>query len=89
MNQTIYFRKEVWDKFKDESQKSDLINLLLSRHYEYYHPGTLIEEVSDESIVGNADLAKTLKPMTSNFCRGGHLIPTGRDRCLGKGCEYS
>lgn len=34
MNQTIYFRKGVWDKFQHEKEKSDLINSLLEMHYE-------------------------------------------------------
>lgn len=64
MQYNTYYRKEVWGKFKDEPQKSDLVNLLLRRHYDFYQPGTLVEEFgpTDESIVGNKELAKILKP---------------------------
>lgn len=34
MNQTIYFNKDVWEKFQDEQEKSKLINRLLREHYE-------------------------------------------------------
>lgn len=33
MNQTIYFRKEIWELFKDEPNKSEVINRLLDMHY--------------------------------------------------------
>lgn len=33
MQQNIYFRKDVWDKFKDEENKSGLINELLADLY--------------------------------------------------------
>jgi len=33
MNQTIYFRKEIWNRLKDEQKKSELINELLAEHY--------------------------------------------------------
>lgn len=33
MNQTIYFRKDVWNKFQDEVGKSNLVNQLLAKHY--------------------------------------------------------
>lgn len=33
MNQTIYFRKDVWEKFQDEKNKSELINNLLDDWY--------------------------------------------------------
>lgn len=26
---------------------------------------------------------------TSAYCKNGHPIPDGRDKCLGKGCKYS
>jgi hypothetical protein len=33
MNQTIYFRKDVWEKFGEEKGKSNIINQLLAEHY--------------------------------------------------------
>lgn len=30
-----------------------------------------------------------LKPRSSNTCKEGHPIPSGRSKCLGKGCKYS
>lgn len=33
MNQTIYFQKNIWEKLKNEEHKSNLINQLLSEHY--------------------------------------------------------
>lgn len=34
MQQNIYFRKHIWERFKDEDDKSDLINRLLEEHYD-------------------------------------------------------
>lgn len=33
MNQTIYFRKKVWDVLKDEPDKSKVVNELLEKYY--------------------------------------------------------
>lgn len=33
MQYNIYFRKDNWDRFKNEPSKSDLINSLLASHY--------------------------------------------------------
>lgn len=33
MNQTIYFRKETWEYFQHEADKSKLVNELLQAHY--------------------------------------------------------
>lgn len=29
------------------------------------------------------------KEFIPRFCKNGHPIPAGRDKCLGKGCKYS
>lgn len=34
MNQTLYIRAEVWQKFKDEPKKSELVNNLLTDWYD-------------------------------------------------------
>lgn len=33
MHYNTYYRKDVWEKFKDEKKKSDLINSLLAEYY--------------------------------------------------------
>lgn len=33
MQYNLYFRKEVWERFKDEKLKSNLVNQLLEQHY--------------------------------------------------------
>jgi len=86
------------DRFEQEPQKSALVNLLLDRHYDYYKPGTLIEDFRDDedldgSVVGSVELAEKLKDMQEekpmDFCKEGHPIPEGRTKCMGKGCKYS
>lgn len=37
MQQNIYFRKDVWDKFGKEKKKSELVNKLLEAHYKKIH----------------------------------------------------
>lgn len=82
MNQTIYFRKENWEKFKDEPQKSELVNLLLARHYDIYKQGTLIEDVKYVNSVGSPELEKILDPDTGR-CEHGF----GPRLCLNKKCK--
>lgn len=49
-----------------------------------------------EGVVGT-DSSNTapIKPVVADaksnfgFCKEGHPIPAGRDKCLGKGCKYS
>lgn len=74
VNHTIYFRKENWDKFKDEPQKSELVNLLLSRHYDIFKVGTLVEEVpaEDINVVGNREMQGILEENTGyKVCKHG------------------
>lgn len=82
------------EKFEQEVQKSALVNLLLDRHYDFYKPGTLVEDVSDESIVGNAELAEMLKPKVESVLRKDngtckkHGTPLDyRGHCTQKGCK--
>ena len=36
MQYNIYFRKEVWELFKDEPKKSELVNRVLKAYYKQY-----------------------------------------------------
>ena len=54
MNQTIYFRKAVWDNFKDETDKSALVNDLLAHHYEI---GTKVSKTIKQSITTSTPVA--------------------------------
>jgi hypothetical protein len=84
MQYTTYYRKDIWEKFKDEPQKSDLVNLLLARHYDYYKPGTLIENLDDEqvdeAVVGPRGLREKIKPEIKDDWTG----PLMRDPKKGK-----
>lgn len=90
MNQTIYFRKDIWSKFEYEKNKSNLINQLLSIHY-----GLDPREVSisDEpiptefvTITKNPDtvneVTKVVKKNTK-LCQ--HFQPKGM--CMVKKCQ--
>lgn len=41
--------------------------------------------------INSAEDVKKIFPTAKSqaFCKNGHLIPEGRDKCLGKGCKYS
>ena len=96
--------------FKEEKEKSKLVNNLLERHYY----GTVDGGKSQKQIhaeimlaqeaLKNAKVPKgnryvqtpegifgptTLTPKTQKFCKNNHPIPNGRDRCLGKKCQYA
>jgi hypothetical protein len=97
MQYNTYYRKDVWEKFKDEADKSDLVNSLLSEHYG--RPKTATESVilrdppkplpMSERIKVVDDIE--IKPIRTgtNLCRV-HGIPlTATGKCLQKGCKYS
>ena len=50
MNQTIYFRKDIWELFGSEPKKSDLINSLLEAHYLGEQPIKINLKPADTSI---------------------------------------
>ena len=90
MNQTIYFRKDIWDSFAAEPDKSKLINELLSEHYGL---GSVAEtktrsRVSSRRLDTRSSFERRVERNSGGFCKNGHPIPDGRDRCLGKGCKY-
>lgn len=86
------------DKFAEEVGKSGLVNLLLDRHYDYFKPGTLVEDLRehedlDGSVVGSIQLASDLKVMKTkedaekvvkDLCPS-HTL---RMDCGRKGCKY-
>lgn len=75
-NYTLYIKNNSFDK---EKNKSGLVNELLAEHYDI-HPkvDNLVKIMSSKTKISN-----TL------FCKNGHPIPEGRDKCLGKGCKYA
>lgn len=89
MNQTIYFRKNVWDSLKDETDKSKLINTLLEKHY--------AREIHTIEFVKGADIAEELNPfrkveptpvrLASGVCKIHGTPLDGRGKCLQKGCK--
>ena len=86
------------DRFRKEKNKSALVNKLLEEHY--WNEG--IKEVN--TALSNAKVPTEdryvatpegvygptkLEPKAQKFCKNGHPVPSGRDRCLGKGCKYA
>lgn len=49
--------------------------------------GADVEIVDSKPIPTN--FAERVLEKSTGFCKNGHPIPEGRDRCLGKGCKYS
>lgn len=51
---------------------------------------TIIESKGVPTVIKSVnDIPKTLQSRTMSFCKEGHAIPEGRDRCLGRGCKYA
>lgn len=95
MNQTIYFRKDIWDKFQKEENKSDIINKLLGEYYNTTQEFPKVQVKLESPIIKTpkqaTEAVKNLpdKLRGANECKNGHLIPEGRTKCLQKGCKYA
>lgn len=63
------------ERFEVEPLKSGLVNLLLARHYQYFQPGKLVEELPEE----DQELHKD-----ATYCKHGYLLGT---RMCKKGCR--
>lgn len=61
MQQNIYFRKDVWDKFKDEENKSGLINELLGDLYKVEKTIPKSKNIKD-SLDGTISIDNPTKP---------------------------
>jgi hypothetical protein len=91
----IWIRKENEDKWEAIPEKSEWINALLANSgstSRYGAPRTIAGETFREVLSETLPKQPVLKPRVSNtagYCKEGHPIPPGRDRCMGKGCKYS
>lgn len=100
MQQNIYFQKEVWGYFKDEPNKSNLINELLRKHYAFNkttpaivkpEPVTQSKIDSIKAMVPGMLTAADLAPKISErgLCKKCTSILDIRGRCLNKNCKMS
>lgn len=89
---TIWIKVENQEAWSKLDQKSAFVNALLAQ----YDKDTSVQAELKEAPVLPVSLndafrynsVPTLKPRSNKFCKEGHPIPEGRDRCLGKGCKY-
>lgn len=101
MQYNIYFRKENWDKFQAEENKSELINKLLSNHYTGLKVGDRLDSTPPLQVV-KIDKTEPVKLQTFNklkqtlgvkvdakLCKIHGLPLDDRGRCLQKGCKYA
>lgn len=94
MNYTIYIASDLdkHDRFHGEENKSGLVNMLLRKHYSIHAPkqgvGKVREEVQVLAALPNP-FTERKNSLSSGYCKNGHPIPEGREKCLGKGCKYS
>jgi hypothetical protein len=62
MQYNIYFRRDNWERFKDEENKSKLINTLLEDYYkDYKTPHTPLQETIEEKPIPQNILEPDLK----------------------------
>ena len=90
MNQTIYFRKDVWELFETEPKKSDLINRLLEEHYTQSSKNWVARPSKDPVIKNIAtadavDKVKDLFPQSRKLCKVHGTPLTLEGKCLQKG----
>lgn len=46
-----------------------------------------VEDVVED--IENQEVAKSAMKGDLSWCKNGHPIPSGKSRCMGKGCKYS
>ena len=88
MNYMIYIAKSVEENFKQESNKSGLINDLLLNYYnrpkssdtKRHYPERFPYKKTKERTPAKRDYLE---------CKNGHPLVEGRNKCLAKGCKYS
>lgn len=98
MQQNIYFRKDVWEKFGKEEKKSELVNHLLELHYEddVVVPGSFKADEESVSYTVAPKVIKTAKDVPKpreitqdlKFCKNGHPL-MNNGKCTGKSCKYA
>lgn len=91
MNQTIYFRKDIWESFQDEPEKSSLVNELLAKHY---GKPTLVDPIIRVKPLGvvkapDAPAQPLKKEVGANLCKIHGTPLTVFGKCLMKGCKYA
>lgn len=96
MQYNTYYRKDVWEKFKDEENKSELVNRLLVGFYKQLDDGFgRLEdggEVQEFTLAEAKSFVKPVaKPLPDRFKTGVckiHATPlTLEGKCLQKGCK--
>lgn len=102
MQTTIYIRKDNEDRWNAIADKSAWVNDLLSKtapraqepdHQLERRPGEVgdtpaaIRKIKEDARIQLVTDAFEGKPTL--YCKNGHVIPSGRDRCLTKGCKFS
>jgi hypothetical protein len=60
MQYNIYFRRDNWERFKDEENKSKLINTLLEEHFSKT-PHTPLQETIEEKLIPKNILEPEMK----------------------------
>ena len=92
MQQNIYFRKDVWEKFKDEENKSEVINMLLKDFYgQIKNPVNPFKSSLVVKDIPAPNATFEIKPSKERDSKGLckiHGTPLDdRGKCLVKGCK--
>ena len=88
MNQTIYFRKKVWDRFGPEEKKSELVNNLLERHYYDTVGNKTQKEVQEDIKIKTIDIIqKPRKLLDADYCKHGYTRTMCKYSKNGKPCK--
>lgn len=85
-NIVIYINTSNHERFLEEKNKSGLINHLLEEHYGST-PKSFIQTVKEPK--KREVFEERAERSSEGFCPMGHSIPTGRSKCMGKGCKYA
>lgn len=96
----IYINQENTEWLQNYKERggsmSGLINNLMERHIhgklkQSFEPPELPEKtsVATPHTTTMEDKLKHMQQDTAKYCKAGHLLPPGRERCTQKGCKWA
>lgn len=91
------FRKDLKKAFDDALRGETVIierggvsfRLMVDPIYIHKEEPTILPPIEIGLRKNISPVIERQKERSMGFCKNGHPIPEGRDKCLGRGCKYS
>jgi hypothetical protein len=95
----VWIRRVNWETWEAIEDKSDWVNKALEgvvinkdtklTGFDGVPDGTSVGEVKEPTLSIPQSTPVITTKINQKYCPNGHPFPLGRDRCFGKGCQYS